>query len=47
MKVRIIERGLNNTSLEKWIGARNVVRRANPFLKSVETVFRGWLGPVN
>ena len=45
MKVRIIERGLNNTSLEKWIGARNVVRRANPFLKSAETD-QGWLDPV-
>ena len=46
VKVHIIERGLNNSSLEKWIGARNVVRRVYPFLKSSETVFRGWLNPV-
>ena len=45
-KVHIIERGLNNSSLEKWIGARNVVRRVCQFLKSSEPVFRGWLDAV-
>ena len=38
--------GTQQYPLEKWIGARNSVRRIYPFLKSVETVFKGWLDPV-